>query len=129
MNSVRHNKTWDLVELPKNRHALLCKCLYRLKETSDSVSPKFKAKIGAKGFQQVYNVEFGKIFSLVVKMTTLRLLLDVVAVEYLELIQLDIKTSFLAGDLKEEIVEKWVSATTEIQTQGERKQKTKNALT
>ena len=36
-------------------------------------------------------------------MTTLRFMLDVVAVENLELIQLDVKTVFLHGDLKEEI--------------------------
>ena len=36
-------------------------------------------------------------------MTTLRFMLGVVAADNLELIQLDVKTSFLHGDLKEEI--------------------------
>ena len=36
-------------------------------------------------------------------MTTLRFMLDVVAAENLELIQLDVKTTFLHNDLKEEI--------------------------
>ena len=48
-------------------------------------------------------VDFDEIFSPVVKMTTLRFMLDVMAVENLELIQLDVKTTFLHGDLKEEI--------------------------
>ena len=43
------------------------------------------------------------IFSPVVKMTTLLFMLRVVAAENLELIQLDVKTAFLHGDLKEEI--------------------------
>ena len=51
MNSIRQNKTWDLVELPKNRCALPCKWVYRLKETSDLTTPKFKARLVAKGFQ------------------------------------------------------------------------------
>ena len=38
-----------------------------------------------------------------VKMTTLRFMLGVMAVDNLELIQLDVKTEFLHGDLKEEI--------------------------
>ena len=37
------------------------------------------------------------------KMTTLHFMLGVVAAENLELIQLDVKTAFLHGDLKEEI--------------------------
>ena len=48
MNSIRHNKTWNLVELPKNRRALPCKWVYRLKETSDSAFPKYKAMLVAK---------------------------------------------------------------------------------
>ena len=42
-------------------------------------------------------------FSHLVKMTTLRLLLGVVAIEDLELEQLDVKTTFLHGDLDEDI--------------------------
>ena len=43
------------------------------------------------------------IFSAVMKMTTLRFMLGVVAADNLELIQLDVKTTFLHGDLKEEM--------------------------
>ena len=56
-----------------------------------------------KGFRQQYGVDFDEIFSLVVKMTILRFMLGVVAAENLDLIQLDVKTTFLHGDLKEEI--------------------------
>ena len=72
MHSIRTNKTWDLVDLSKNRRALPCKWVYRLKETSESTTPKYKAKLVAKGFRQEYGVDFDEIFSPVVKMTTLR---------------------------------------------------------
>ena len=48
-------------------------------------------------------MDFDEIFSLVVKMTTLHFMLGVVAAENLELIQLDVKTTLLHSDLKEEI--------------------------
>ena len=103
MNPNRQNQSWDLVELPKNRHVLLCKWVYRLKETLDSASPKYKAKLVGKGFRQEYGVDFDEVISLVVKMMTLCFLLGVVAADDLELIQLDVKTTFLHGDLEEEI--------------------------
>ena len=67
------------------------------------ITPKIKAKLVAKGFREEYDVDFDEIFSLVVKMTTLRFMLGVVAVDNLEWIQLDVKMDFLHGDLKEEI--------------------------
>ena len=103
MNSIRGNKTWDLVELRKSQCALPCKWVYRLKETFDLKNPKYKARLVAKGFRQEYVVDFDEIFSLVVKMTTLHFMLGVVATETLELIQLDVKVTFLHSDLKEEI--------------------------
>jgi hypothetical protein len=86
MNSIRANETWDLVELPRYRKALPCKWVYRLKLVSDSSIPKYKARIVTKGFRQEYGVDFDKLFSPIVKMTTLAFLLGIVALEDLELL-------------------------------------------
>ena len=55
------------------------KWVYKYKYTSDSVLPKYKARVVAKGFKQEQGVHFDEIFSLVVKMTTLRMMLALVA--------------------------------------------------
>ena len=78
---------------------LLCKWVYRLKEPSNSTNPKYKARLVVKGFRQEYSVDFEEIFSPVVKMTTIYFMLGVVAADNFELIQLDVKTAFLHGDL------------------------------
>ena len=103
MNSMRENTSWDLVELLGNLRALSCLWVCRLKKTTDSSNPKYKAHIAVNGFQQEYGVDFDEVFPLLVKMTTLQFLLGVVALEDLELVQLDVKTTFLHGDLNEEI--------------------------
>ena len=103
MDSIHQNQTWELVELLARRKPLPCKWVFRYKYVSDSEKPKYKARLVAKGFKQEYGVDYDEIFSPVVKMTTLRLLLGVVATEDLELEQMDVKTTFLHGDLEEDI--------------------------
>ena len=63
----------------------------------------YKTWLVAKGFKHEYGIDFKEIFSPVVKMTTLRMMRGLVAKKNLELAQLDVKTSFLHGDLDEEI--------------------------
>ena len=56
-----------------------------------------------KGSTQKKGIDFNEIFSLVVKMTSICTVLSLVATEDLHLEQLDVKTTFLHGDLDEEI--------------------------
>ena len=103
LDNIYKNGTWDLLPLPKNRKALPCKWVYKYKYTSDKTSPQYKARLVAKGFKQEHGVEFDEIFSPVVKITTLRKLLALAANQDLELVQMDVKTAFLHGELNEEI--------------------------
>ncbi|CAA0830164.1 cysteine-rich RLK (RECEPTOR-like protein kinase) 8 [Striga hermonthica] len=71
-------------------------------EESDGTK-RYKARLVVKGFQQRYGIDFTDVLTPVVKSTTIRLVLSMVAVENLDLQQLDVKTAFLHGDLEEEI--------------------------
>jgi ATP-binding cassette subfamily B (MDR/TAP) protein 1 len=56
-----------------------------------------------KGYSQAEGVNFGEIFSLFAKLTSIRVLMSLVAIFDLEIEQMDVKTTFLDGDLEEEI--------------------------
>ena len=56
-----------------------------------------------KGFQQRQGIDFTEIFSPVVNMTTINIILSIVAIKNLHMEQLDVKITFLHGDLEEEI--------------------------
>ena len=116
MDSIHQNRTWELVALPMGRKVLPCKWVFQYKYVSDSEKPKYKARLVAKGFKQEHGVDYDEIFSPVVKMTTLRLLLGVMAIEDLELEELDVKTAFLHGDLEEDI---YMSQTSDFMETGE----------
>jgi hypothetical protein len=73
-----------------------------LKE-EDGGEKRYKARLVVKGFAQKKGIDFDEIFSPVVKMTSIRTILSLVVVEDLHLEQLDVKTTFLHGDLEEEI--------------------------
>ena len=97
------NMTWDLVALPKGKKALPCKWVYKLNSIPGHPKPAYKARLVVKGFKQEHGVDFDEVFSPVVKMTTLRLVLALVAQLDLYLYQMDVKTAFLHGDLHDEI--------------------------
>ena len=68
----------------------------------DGSVERYKARLVAKGYSQVEGIDYGEIFSLVAKLTSIRFLLSLAA-SYLEIEQMDVKTTFLHGDLEEEI--------------------------
>ncbi|RVW38125.1 Retrovirus-related Pol polyprotein from transposon TNT 1-94 [Vitis vinifera] len=102
MDSLLGNQTWELTELPVGKKALHNKWVYRIKNEHDG-SKRYKARLVVKGFQQREGIDYTEIFSPVVKMSTIRLVLGMVAVENLHLEQLDVKTAFLHGDLEEDL--------------------------
>lgn len=57
----------------------------------------------AKDYTQQEEIDYIKVFSPVVKYSSIRILLVSVAQLDLKLVQVDVKTTFLNGDLKENI--------------------------
>jgi hypothetical protein len=62
---------------------------------------KYKARLVAKGYSQVEGIDFGEIFSPVAKLTSIRFVLSIVATFDLKVEQMDVKITFLHGDLEE----------------------------
>ncbi|RWS19042.1 integrase core domain protein-like protein, partial [Leptotrombidium deliense] len=103
MASLKKNETWHLVERPIGANIVKNRWVYRIKENSDGSVARFKARLVAKGFTQKKGIDFQETFAPVVKMTSVRTILAIAAHEDMELVQFDVKTAFLHGELEEEI--------------------------
>ena len=103
MESLQKNYIFKIVNLPHGKKALKNKLVFKLKKDGSGKVVKHKARLVVKGFQQKKGIDFDEIFSPVVKMTSIRVILGLVAKLNLELEQMDVRTAFLHGDLDEEI--------------------------
>lgn len=77
--------------------------IYRIKSTPNGSVNKYKARLVIKGCSQKAGIDYNETFSPVARFESIRILLSLAAVKDYEIVQFDIKTAFLYGDLNEEI--------------------------
>ncbi|KAH9678731.1 hypothetical protein KPL71_025836 [Citrus sinensis] len=89
----------------KGKTLVGCKWIFKLNEGVSGGEPvRYEAKLVAKGFIQKEEIDFNEVFSPVVKHSSIRVLLAITTFFELELNQMDVKTAFLHGNLKKEIL-------------------------
>jgi hypothetical protein len=89
ITSLHNRKVWKLVDLPPGRKTVKCRWTYTVK--SDG---RKKSRLVAKGFTQIFGIDFEETFSPVARFETVRLILALAALEDWEIEALDVKTAF-----------------------------------
>ncbi|KAK4391389.1 Retrovirus-related Pol polyprotein from transposon TNT 1-94 [Sesamum angolense] len=69
----------------------------------DGSVDKFKARLVARGFKQKEGIDYFDTYSPVARLTTIRVLIALASMYNLSIHQMDVKTTFLYGELKEEV--------------------------
>jgi len=101
LESQQENKSWDLVPRDPNIKVLRSQWVFKIKRKANGKIDKYKARLCVDGSKQTFGVNYTETYAPVVKMTTIRILLAIVALYDLELHQMDVKTAFLNGVLNE----------------------------
>jgi hypothetical protein len=103
LNALKRNKTWVLVDRPKDRNIVGSRFIFKIKCNKNGEVTKYKARLVAQGFSQEYGTDYTETFAPVAKMASLRIILSI-AVKYDLLIeQIDVVSAFLQSELEEEI--------------------------
>ena len=103
MDSILSNNTWVLVDLPTGSKPIGCKWLFRRKYNTNESIQTFKVRLVAKGFKQREGVDYFDTYALVARIMSIRVLLALASIYKLIVHQMDVKTTFLNGDLDEEV--------------------------
>ena len=103
LDAMESNHTWNIVPLPKGKHSVGCRWVFKIKRRPDGSVDRYKARLVAKGYTQQAGLDFVDTFSPVAKLTTVRVLLSLAAIKQWTLLQLDVNNAFLNGDLFEEV--------------------------
>lgn len=102
-NALLKNHTWSVVPLPPNQVPVGCKWVFKVKYKADGTLDKHKARLVAKGFHQTHGLDYTETFSLVVKPSTIHLILSLAVQFNWSLKKIDISNAFLHGSLQDDV--------------------------
>nr|GEX23055.1 reverse transcriptase domain-containing protein [Tanacetum cinerariifolium] len=99
----RLQKDWRLVDLPKGKHAIGTKWVYRNKKYAIGIVIRNKERLVAQGYTQEKGINYYKVFPLVARLEAIRLFLAYVLFMGFIVYQMDVKSAFLYGTIEEEV--------------------------
>nr|GEX98630.1 copia protein [Tanacetum cinerariifolium] len=94
---------WELVDKPLGKKVIKLKWLWKNKKDEDQTVIHNKVRLVAKGYAQEEGIDFEESFALVVRLEVVRIFIAYAAQKYFPIYQMDVKTAFLNGPLKEKV--------------------------
>jgi hypothetical protein len=101
LNNSR-NEVWYLVPR-RNQNIIGIKWVFRNKQDEHDVVTRNKARLVAKGYSQVKGLDFDETYAPIARLESIRILLAYATHHGFKLYQMDVKSAFLNGPIKEEI--------------------------
>ncbi|GKD72677.1 retrovirus-related pol polyprotein from transposon TNT 1-94, partial [Tanacetum coccineum] len=96
-------KVWELVDKPFGKMIIKLKWLWKNKKDEDQTVIHNKARLVAKGYAQEEGIDFEESFAPVARLEAVRIFVAYAAHKSFLIYQMDVKTAFLNGLLKEEV--------------------------
>ncbi|GJR42793.1 retrovirus-related pol polyprotein from transposon TNT 1-94 [Tanacetum coccineum] len=94
---------WELVDRPLCKNVINLKWLWKNKRDEENTVIRNKSRLVAKGYAQKEGIDFEESFAPVARLEAVRLFIAYAAHKSFTVYQMDVKTTFLYGPLKEEV--------------------------
>ncbi|GJR16538.1 retrovirus-related pol polyprotein from transposon TNT 1-94 [Tanacetum coccineum] len=101
LNQFARNKVWTLFHAPYRKTIIGSKWAFRSKRDETGIAIKNKAKLVAQGYNQQEGIYYDETFSLVARIEAIRIFLAFATYMNFIVYQMDVKSAFLNGKLKE----------------------------
>jgi hypothetical protein len=102
LNNFTRNEVWHLVPRP-NQNVVGTKWVFRNKQDEHGVVTRNKARLMSKGYSQVEGLDFDETYASVARLESIHILLAYATYYGFKLYQMDVKSAFLNGPIKEEV--------------------------
>ena len=103
VESILQNHTWELVDILPENKPIGYKWIFKRNFKADGSIDKYKARLVAKGYKQKEGLDYFDTYSPVSRITSIRMLIAIASLNNMEIHHMDVKTTFLNGELDEEI--------------------------
>nr|GEZ76449.1 hypothetical protein [Tanacetum cinerariifolium] len=103
LNEFKWLEVWELVPRPDRVMVITLKWIYKVKLDELGGILKNKAWLVARGYRQEERIDFEESFAQVARLEAIRIFFAYVAHKNMVVYQMDVKTAFLNGDLREEV--------------------------
>nr|GEZ89300.1 retrovirus-related Pol polyprotein from transposon TNT 1-94 [Tanacetum cinerariifolium] len=103
LNEFERLEVWELVPRPDQVMMITLKWIYKVKLDELGGILKNKARLVARGYRQEERIDFEESFAPVARLEAIRIFLAYAAHRNMVVYQMDVKTAFLNGNLREEV--------------------------
>ncbi|GJW06717.1 retrovirus-related pol polyprotein from transposon TNT 1-94 [Tanacetum coccineum] len=103
LNEFKRLEVWELVPRPNKVMVITLKWIYKVKLDELGGILKNKARLVARGYRQEEGIDFEESFASVARLEAIRIFLAFAAHMNMVVYQMDVKTAFLNGNLREEV--------------------------
>ncbi|GJX21724.1 retrovirus-related pol polyprotein from transposon TNT 1-94 [Tanacetum coccineum] len=103
LNQFERLQVWELVPRPEGKNIIALKWLWKNKCDAENIVVRNKTRLVAKGYKQEEGIDFEESFAPVARLEAVRMFIAYAAHKNITIFQMDVKTAFLNGPLKEEV--------------------------